>query len=112
MFLQNYLIICTSFKYLPLAGKAFTFFPVKKSKQKRPVQKKAIAKHRAFPSQNAFSIALIIFSLILIFYKGDRRTFPAHPLAVHYVKGFAFGALHFTSFLFTIACFLNDIPDQ
>jgi hypothetical protein len=50
---------------LPLAGKAFTFFPVKKSKQKRPVQKKAIAKHRAFPSQNAFSIALIIFSLIL-----------------------------------------------
>jgi hypothetical protein len=39
---------------------AFTFFPVKKSKQKRPVQKKAIAKHRSFPSQNAFSIALII----------------------------------------------------
>jgi hypothetical protein len=39
---------------------AFTFFPVKKSKQKRPVQKKAIAKHRSFPSQNAFSIALMI----------------------------------------------------
>jgi len=76
---------------LPLAGKAFTFFPVKKSKQKRPVQKKAIAKHRAFPSQNAFSIALIIFSLILIFCKGDRRTFDSS---------------------FTIACFLNDIPNQ
>jgi hypothetical protein len=76
---------------LPRAGKAFTFFPVKKSKQKRPVQKKAIAKHRAFPSQNAFSIALIIFSLILIFCKGDRRTFDSS---------------------FTIACFLNDIPDQ
>jgi len=76
---------------LPLAGKAFTFFPVKKSKQKRPVQKKAIAKHRAFPSQNAFSIALIIFSLILIFCKGDRRTFDSS---------------------FTIACFLNYIPDQ
>jgi len=39
---------------------AFTFFPVKKSKQKRPVQKKAIAKHRSFTSQNAFSIALIV----------------------------------------------------
>jgi hypothetical protein len=39
---------------------AFTFFPVKKSKQKRPVQKKAIAKHRAFSSQNAFSIALTV----------------------------------------------------
>jgi hypothetical protein len=69
---------------------AFTFFPVKKSKQKRPVQKKAIAKHRAFPSQNAFSIALIIISLILTFYEGDRRTFDSS---------------------FTIACFLNDIPD-
>jgi len=76
---------------LPLAGKAFTFFPVKKSKQKRPVQKKAIAKHRAFPSQNAFSIALIIFSLFLIFCKGDRRTFDSS---------------------FTIACFLNDFTDQ
>jgi len=76
---------------LPLAGKAFTFFPVKKSKQKRPVQKKAIAKHRAFPSQNAFSIALIIFSLFLIFCKGDRRTFDSS---------------------FTIACFLNYMPDQ
>ncbi|MFZ1560845.1 MAG: hypothetical protein WAT37_13010, partial [Saprospiraceae bacterium] len=33
-----------------------------------------------------------------------------HPLAVHFVKGFiAFGALHFTSFLFSIACFLNAI---
>ena len=78
---------------------AFTFFPVKKSKQpacsesgkKRPVQKKAIAKHRAFPSQNAFSIALIIIGLFLIFYKGDRRTFDSS---------------------FTIACFLNNIPDQ
>jgi hypothetical protein len=39
---------------------AFTFFPVKKSKQKRPVQKKAIAKHRSFPKQNAFSIAICI----------------------------------------------------
>jgi hypothetical protein len=70
---------------------AFTFFPVKKSKQKRPVQKKAIAKHRAFPSQNAFSIALIIVCLFLIFYIGDRRTFDSS---------------------FTIACFLNDFPDQ
>jgi len=76
---------------LPRAGKAFTFFPVKKSKQKRPVQKKAIAKHRAFPSQNAFSIALIIVRLSLIFYKDDRRTFASS---------------------FTIACFLNDIPEQ
>ena len=89
---------------------AFTFFlfaypyylvmpAQKKSKQpacsesgkKRPVQKKAIAKHRAFPSQNAFSIALIIIGLFLIFYIGDRRTFDSS---------------------FTIACFLNNIPDQ
>jgi hypothetical protein len=39
---------------------AFTFFPVKKSKQKRPVQKKAIAEHRSFSLQNAFSIAIFI----------------------------------------------------
>jgi hypothetical protein len=40
---------------------AFTFFPVKKSKQKRPVQKKAIAKHRSFIRvQNAFSIACFL----------------------------------------------------
>jgi hypothetical protein len=45
---------------------------------------------------HAFSIALIIILLFLIFYKCDRRTFAAHPLAVHYVKGFAFGALHFS----------------
>jgi hypothetical protein len=83
--------ISTLIKHLPLAGKAFTFFPVKKSKQKRPVQKKAIAKHRAFPSQNAFSIALIFIRLFFIFYKGDRRTFDSS---------------------FTIACFLNYIPDQ
>ncbi len=38
-----------------------------------------------------FSIALIILSLILIFCKGDRRTFDSS---------------------FTIACFLNDFPDQ
>ena len=54
---------------------AFTFFPVKKSKQKRPVQKKAIAKHRSFSSQNAFSIALVIIRLFLLFCEGDRRTF-------------------------------------
>jgi hypothetical protein len=55
---------------------AFTFFPVKKSKQtsltsvvwqERPVQKKAIARQRAFPSQNAFSIALIFIRLFFIF---------------------------------------------
>ncbi|MEY3422146.1 MAG: hypothetical protein RIR48_2449 [Bacteroidota bacterium] len=68
---------------------AFTFFPVKKSKQKRPVQKKAIAKHRAFSSQNAFSIALIIIRLFFVTHIGDRRTFDSS---------------------FTIACFLNDIP--
>jgi hypothetical protein len=80
------------------AGKAFTFFPVRKKvnnplaqNKKRPVQKKAIAKHRAFPSQNAFSIALIIIGLFLVFYKCDRRTFDSS---------------------FTIACFLNDFPDQ
>ena len=70
---------------------AFTFFPVKKSKQKRPVQKKAIAKHRSFSSQNAFSIALVIIRLFLLFCEGDRRTFGS---------------------TFTIACFLNDISDQ
>jgi hypothetical protein len=70
---------------------AFTFFLVKKSKQKRPVQKKAIAKHRSFSSQNAFSIALIIIRLFLIFCEGDRRTFDS---------------------TFTIACFLNEITDQ
>jgi hypothetical protein len=42
---------------------AFTFFPVKKSKQKRPVQKKAIAKHRSLPNQNAHSIALIFLRI-------------------------------------------------
>ena len=42
---------------------AFTFFPVKKSKQKRPVQKKAIAKHRSLSCQNAYSIALVIIRL-------------------------------------------------
>ena len=71
---------------------AFTFFPVKKSKQKRPVQKKAIAKHRSFSSQNAFSIVLVIIRLLLLlFCEDDRRTFGS---------------------TFTIACFLNDIPDQ
>ncbi len=27
---------------------------------------------------------------------------------VHFVKDFVFGALHFTTFIFSIACFLND----
>ena len=69
---------------------AFTFFPVKKSKQKRPVQRKAIAKHRSFSSQNAFSIALVIIRLFLFLCEGDRRTFGS---------------------AFTIACFLNDVSD-
>ena len=38
---------------------------------------------------------------------GNRRNSPAHPaMRVHYVKGLsAFGALHYTSFMFSIACF-------
>jgi len=61
---------------------AFTFFPVKKSKQKRPVQKKAIAKHRSFSSQNAFSIVLVIIRLLLLlFCEDDRRTFGSY---IHY----------------------------
>jgi hypothetical protein len=66
---------------------AFTFFPVKKSKQKRPVQKKAIAKHRSFPKQNAFSIAICISILTFCAFYGNRRTFVSS---------------------FSIACFLND----
>jgi hypothetical protein len=67
---------------------AFTFFPVKKSKQKRPVQKKAIAKHRSFTKQNAFSIAISILFLTFYAFYGNRRTFVSS---------------------FTIACFLNYI---
>jgi hypothetical protein len=66
---------------------AFTFFPVKKSKQKRPVQKKAIAKHRSFSNQNAFSIAVCISILTFCAFYGNRRTFVSS---------------------FSIACFLND----
>jgi hypothetical protein len=81
----------------------------KKSNQKTLVQKKAIAKQRSLSCQNAFSIALIICPLHQIFIIGNRRTFSAHPLAVHFVKGLpAFGALHYTTFMFTIACFLNN----
>ena len=74
-----HLNICPMRACLTARQAAFTFFlfvypyyfvmlAQKKSKQpacseagkKRPVQKKTIAKHRSFPSQNAFSIALII----------------------------------------------------
>jgi hypothetical protein len=61
---------------------AFTFFPVKKSKQKRPVQKKAIAKHRSFSSQNAFSIALIIIRLFLLCYKAIDALLTLHLLSL------------------------------
>jgi hypothetical protein len=42
---------------------------------------------------------------------GNRRTFLARPAMAGSLRQrlAAFGALHFTSFLFTIACFLNDI---
>jgi hypothetical protein len=58
----------------------------RKKYSKTLVQKKAIAEHRSFSLQNAFSIA--IFDLSFIFFMfGNRRTFLAHPLAVHLVKG-------------------------
>jgi|JI9StandDraft_1071089.scaffolds.fasta_scaffold36213_5 hypothetical protein len=59
--LALYLVFC-------LMQAAFTFFPVKKSNQKRPVQKKAIAKHRSFSSQNAFSIAKNFILLFLLYH--------------------------------------------
>ncbi len=76
-----------------------------------------------------FSIAISISYLILCAFYGNRRTSPAHPFhgslrqrlclwcfalhlptrfTVHFVKDFVFGALHFTAFIFSIACFLNE----
>ncbi len=70
--LALYLVFC-------LMQAAFTFFHFaypyyfvmliqKKSNQKRPVQKKAIAKHRSFSSQNAFSIAKNFILLFLLYH--------------------------------------------
>jgi lipopolysaccharide/colanic/teichoic acid biosynthesis glycosyltransferase len=67
------------------------FFLSKKVNKKDQFKKRRLRSTVHSPSQNAFSIALIIIRLFLIFYKGDRRTFDSS---------------------FTIACFLNDIPDQ
>jgi hypothetical protein len=74
-----------------LCGRQSLFCIAKKSNQKTLVQKKAIAVHRSFSSQNAFSIALIMICLFISLKTGDRRTFDSS---------------------FTIACFLNGIPNQ
>lgn len=68
-----------------LCRRQLLFFIDKKSNQKSLVQKKAIAKHRSFSNQNAFSIAHGEDFFFVVF-KCDRRTFDSS---------------------LTIACFLN-----
>jgi len=46
-----------SIQYFVLCGRQLLFCIAQKSNQKTLVQKKAIAKHRSFSNQNAFSIA-------------------------------------------------------
>jgi len=76
-----------------------------KKYSKTLVQKNAIAEHRSFSLQNAFSIA--IFSHSFKFCKCwaiDALSCPPASGSLRQRLA-AFGALHFTSFLFTIAVF-------
>jgi hypothetical protein len=57
-------------------------FALPKKYPKTLVQKKAIAKHRSFSSQNAYSIALIISDLILKYYMAIDALLTLHSLSL------------------------------
>jgi len=57
-------------------------FALPKKYPKTLVQKKAIAKHRSFSSQNAYSIALIISDLRLICYMAIDALLTLHSLSL------------------------------